>query len=403
MKIVVVGGGAAGFFGSIAAAQNYPQANVILLEKSKQLLSKVRISGGGRCNVTHACFDPKQLIQNYPRGHKELLGPFFRFQPLNTIEWFKIRGVLLKTEEDGRMFPITDSSETIIHCLINEAKRHKVEIRTETGVNDIIPHADGFDLSLHNGSSLACQRLLIASGSNAKTWDLLVKLGHTIVSPIPSLFTFNVPSSPLLELAGISMPKVHLTIKNSPFEQTGPLLITHWGFSGPAVLKLSAWGARWLHEKNYKATLEINWLPNFSKEEVKELLVQFKKQFPSRLVINEGPTEFPRNLWKKFVEAAEITPTLRWAHLSAVQSNALLKILTEHQFDIEGKTTYKEEFVTSGGVALNEVHFKTMQSKLYSRLYFAGETLDIDGVTGGFNFQNAWTTAFIAGNSMGAT
>lgn len=402
--IIIIGGGAAGFFAAIAAAQAAPSARVLLLEKARQLLSKVRISGGGRCNVTHACFEPKQLICNYPRGGKALLGPFSRFQPKDTIQWFQQRGVTLKTEDDGRMFPITDNSETIIQCLLSEARRHRVEIQTEIGLEDIIPHPTGFDLQLTNGTSMHCDRLLLASGSNSKIWNVLQKLGHTIVPPVPSLFTFNIPSSPLLELAGISVEhaKVKIKIKDHSLEQTGPLLITHWGFSGPAVLKLSAWGARLLHDNGYRATLLINWIPNLAPTEVKTLLQDFKMQHPAKMVANENPTHLSRNLWKKLIERANVPPSVRWSHLASKQMDSIIKELTAGEYLIEGKTTYKEEFVTCGGIQLDEVNFKTMESKKVPHLHFAGEILDIDGVTGGFNFQNAWTTGLIAGTAMGS-
>lgn len=399
LTLAVIGGGAAGFFGSIIAAQNAPGSRVILLEKSKQLLTKVRISGGGRCNVTHNCFDPKQLILNYPRGGKALLGPFSRFQPLDTIEWFKSQGVALKTESDGRIFPTTDNSETIAQCLLEAAQRSHVEIQTCLGVNAITPVDDGFQLALGNGELLHCHRLLLACGSNLKMWDLLKSLGHTIIPPVPSLFTFNTPNSPLLELAGVSVSKVRARIKETALEQSGPLLITHWGFSGPAILKLSAWGARILHEKQYKATLEINWLPEMTQNALKEQLLEYKTLTPARLIANEGIPILPRNLWKKLIEMSGVPSTLRWSHLSSSLLQNMVQQLSASTFEIDGKSTYKDEFVTCGGVALNEVDFKTMQSKRVPHLYFAGEILDIDGVTGGFNFQNAWTTAFIAGNA----
>lgn len=398
--IAVIGGGAAGFFGSIIAAQNAPHSKVVLFEKSKHPLVKVRISGGGRCNVTHSCFDPKQLVQNYPRGYKALIGPFSRFQPLDTIEWFKAQGVDLKTEADGRMFPTTDNSETIASCLLNTAHEHGVIVHTSLGVNAITSIESGFELTLGNGETISCNRLLLACGSNPKMWELIKGLGHTIIPPVPSLFTFNVPNSPLVELAGVSVAKAHVKIKDSTFEQTGPLLITHWGFSGPAILKLSAWGARWLHEKHYKAKIAINWLPDLAPLEIKALLNDFKKQFPARLVGNEGPSMLSKNLWKKLIEKAGVPQTLRWSHLTSSLLEKIVQELSCAEFEIDGKSTYKDEFVTCGGVALDEVNFKTMQSKLHPHLYFAGEILDIDGVTGGFNFQNAWTTAYIAGISM---
>lgn len=400
LTLAVIGGGAAGFFGSIIAAEQAPGCRVVLLEKSNKLLTKVRISGGGRCNVTHNCFDPKLLVRNYPRGGKALLGPFHRFQPQDTIEWFKSRGVELKTEADGRMFPVTDSSETIIDCLREAARQAGIEIRTCAGVDTIAPTENGFHLTLTNDEQLRCDRLLLASGSNSKIWELLKSLGHTVIPPVPSLFTFNTPSSPLLELAGVSVPAAKVKIKETVLEQIGPLLLTHWGFSGPAVLKLSAWGARILHERHYKTGIEIDWLPEFTQNELREHLQEFKTRTPARLISNEGPPSLPRNLWKKLVEIAGISSTLRWSHLSGSLLQKLILQLSASHYDLDGKTTYKEEFVTCGGVSLDETDFKTMQSKRIPNLYFAGEILDIDGITGGFNFQNAWTTAYIAGKSL---
>lgn len=396
MKIVVVGGGAAGFFGAIAAAEKYPESEVILLEKAKQVLAKVRISGGGRCNVTHSCFDPAQLVNNYPRGSKALRGPFTRFQPRDTVEWFKNRGVQLKTESDGRMFPITDSSETIIHCLMGSAKKAGVKLRPECGVNDIKKTDGGFELLLSQGEKLECERLLMATGSNPKMYGLLESLGHTIVPLVPSLFTFNVPDSPLLELSGISLPKVYLKIAKTGLEQTGPLLLTHWGFSGPAVLKLSAWGARILHDMDYHAELIINWLPDMTQESLKQNLLEYKANNGSRLVTTECPFDLPRNLWKALMASFEF----RWSQLSNKQLQQIVEKLRTDTYKIAGKSTYKDEFVTCGGISLDEVDFKTMQSRKCPGLFFAGEILDIDGVTGGFNFQNAWTTSWIAAHSL---
>lgn len=395
--IVILGGGAAGFFGAIAAAERFPDATVVLLEKAKQLLAKVRISGGGRCNVTHACFDAAQLVQNYPRGSKALRGPFSRFQPRDTVQWFEERGVKLKTEADGRMFPVTDSSETVIACLMGQAKRKGVQIRTECGVSAIKKSPEGFELTLAHGEVLNCQKLLVATGSNAKVYGMLAELGHTIVPAVPSLFTFNIPDSPLLELAGISMPKVHLKIDETPLEQTGPLLLTHWGFSGPAVLKLSAWGARILHGMDYQAIVRINWVPELSQDVLKQMILDYKASYPTRLASSDGPLDLPRNLWKKLTASLL---DVRWSHLSNKQLQQLVDKLRADPYRISGKSTYKEEFVTCGGVSLDEVDFKTMESRKCPGLFFAGEVLDIDGVTGGFNFQNAWTTSWIAAQSV---
>lgn len=400
LTIIVIGGGAAGFFGAITCAQKNPTAKVILLEKNRQALAKVRISGGGRCNVTHACFEPRLLVDNYPRGNKALRGPFSRFQPRDTIEWFESRGVPLKVESDGRMFPTSDSSESIIQCLQTEARESGVELRMECGVVKFEAMITGFAVTLANEEVLTCDRLLLATGSAPKVYEWLKVLGHTIQPLVPSLFTFNVPDSPFIELSGISLPKVQLKILDTQLQQSGPLLITHWGFSGPAVLKLSAWGARILFEKRYEATLQINWIPDLKLEDVRIRLMRAKQEFASRQLSNECPFDFARNLWKKFLQIAEIPQELRWAMLSKQQLERLLQELTAGKYHIKGKTTYKDEFVTCGGVTLEEVDFKTMESRLRPGLFFAGEILDIDGVTGGFNFQNAWTTAWLAAQAM---
>lgn len=398
---VIVGGGAAGFFAAITCAQHYPNDSVILLEKTRQLLSKVRISGGGRCNVTHACFDPAILVKSYPRGQQELRGPFSRFQPKDTVQWFESKGVPLKVEEDGRMFPVTDSSETIIACLQNEARKAAVDIRLECGVEQIVPQEPGFLLTLSKGEQLYCDRLLIATGSAPKIYPLLEKLGHTLVPLVPSLFTFNIPDSPFIDLAGVSVSPVEVSVPEVKMEQTGPLLITHWGISGPAVLKLSAWAARELHNLDYRTKVKINWLPQLSEEDVRQELTKAKAIYAAKLVSSETPFNLPKQLWKRFLQLADIDQELRWSMLSNKALNALLSKLRSTELSIQGKTTYKQEFVTCGGISLSEVNFKTMESRLCPGLYFAGEVLNIDGITGGFNFQNAWTTGWIAGQSMG--
>lgn len=401
MTLVIVGGGAAGFFGAIACAAEQPGRQVILLEKTKQVLSKVRISGGGRCNVTHACFDPPLLVKHYPRGEKELCGPFNRFGPRETIEWFAARGVLLKEEEDGRMFPTTDSSETIRQCLIEEASLAGVDLRLGEGVEAIHPlEPGGFALQLTSGETFSCQRVLIATGSVPKMYPLLERLGHRIVPLVPSLFTFNLPTSPFLDLAGVAVNPVTVCLPEVGFEQTGPLLLTHWGVSGPAVLKLSAWAARALHEKSYQTHLKVNWLPGQTEESLRQLLVEWKSHHLSSFVATEPPVPLPRQLWRRLVKLALFPDNLRWAAVSRKQLGALLVLLRTTPLLIEGKTTYKQEFVTCGGVSLDEVNFKTMGSRLCPGLFFAGEVLNIDGITGGFNFQNAWTTGWIAGKAM---
>lgn len=401
LTIVIIGGGAAGFFGAITCAQENPGCRVVILEKHKQLLSKVRISGGGRCNVTHACFDPAALVLNYPRGGKELRGPFSRFQPRDTVNWFESRGVPLKAEADGRMFPTTDNSETIIACLLQQARKHAVEVITERGVVDCEKKGNNqFLLSLTNGDIFTCDRILVATGSAPKVGTWLEKLGHTLVPPVPSLFTFNIPNSPLHALAGISVPKAKVILEGCGLEQTGPLLITHWGFSGPAVLKLSAWGARALYEKGYKCLLKVNWIPDVSRDELLQRLAEARLKRPAKQVCGDPVVPLPKNLWKVLMDTAGIPQELRWSMLSKAQTQKILETLLQGIFHIDGKTTYKDEFVTCGGVKLQEVDFKTMESRVCSGLYFAGEVLDIDGVTGGFNFQNAWTTSWIAGHSM---
>lgn len=399
-RVVIIGGGAAGFFGAIACAEANPALSVMLLEKTRQLLSKVRISGGGRCNVTHSCFQPGLLVQNYPRGEKALRGPFSAFQPKDTIDWFAARGVLLKTESDGRMFPITDSSETIIQCLIEAAKRAGVVIETEKEVLSIQKGEDGsFRLQLSKGELFA-DALLIATGSNAKAYKWIEQLGHTIAPPVPSLFTFNIVDPRLGGLSGISVPKAEVSIVGTKLKEVGPLLITHWGVSGPAVLKLSAWGARELHARGYVATLLVNWLPDAKRGELQTKLQQMKKSSPKKAVALESCFALPKNLWKRLVLAAGIEESRLFAHLSNKEIEALLDQLCKGSFAIDGKSTYKEEFVTCGGVALDEVNFQTMESRLCRGLYFSGEVLDIDGITGGFNFQNAWTTGWLAGRAI---
>jgi predicted Rossmann fold flavoprotein len=400
VELVVIGGGAAGFFGAVTAAKGNRSGKVILLEKSAVGLSKVRISGGGRCNVTHACFDPLELVKNYPRGGKELLGPFHRFQPKNTIEWFLERGVTLKVEEDGRMFPVTDNSETIIECLQEEIKKTGVEIRWKQSIKEIKKTGDRFDIFFTTGEKLECDKILLTTGSSKEGHALAEGLGHTIVSTVPSLFTFNIPGSPLNELAGISVNPVILKIEGTNLKQQGPLLITHWGFSGPAALKLSAWGARILHEKGYEAQLLVNWLPKYSQESLIAHFSQIKKEHANQSIGQINSSTIAKQLWKLLLSRAEIDSTLKLKDIPNKKLSQFAGIIQTDRYNIVGKTTYKQEFVTSGGVSLDEVNFKTMESKKCSGLYFAGEVLNIDAVTGGFNFQNAWTTSWIAGTTI---
>lgn len=398
-NFVVIGGGAAGFFAALAAKEAAPNASVVLIEKTSHLLNKVRISGGGRCNVTHSCFDPIQLVKHYPRGNKALIGPFTRFQPRDTISWFESRGVMIKTEADGRMFPVTDDSQTIIDCLLSQAKKSKVEIRIKQHLEKVEKKENRFHLTLEDESALECDSLLLATGNSPQGHAFAKSFGHTIQEPVPSLFTFNIPASPLKGLEGIAVEEATIQIIDSDLSQTGPLLITHWGFSGPAALKLSAWGARLLHEKKYNVKISINWVPHLTKAKVMEVLRQERQNNPSQVIGTSNPFALPKNLWKRLLELIDLDSQKRLNEIS----NDLLTKLTQKLccdiYQVNGKTTYKEEFVTCGGVTLNEVDFKTMESRLCKGLYFAGEVLDIDGITGGFNFQNAWTTGWLAGNA----
>ena len=401
MRIVVAGGGAAGFFGAIAAAESIADAEVILLEKSPELLAKVTISGGGRCNVTHACFDPKELSTRYPRGGRELIGPFHRWQPRDTVDWFESRGVKLKTEADGRMFPTTDKSTTITDCLLKQARNAGVQIVTGKGLLDVNRTEKGFVLRLTSKETLACDRLLIATGGNQASAgrSIAESLGHTIVPPVPSLFTFNVKDRRIEGLAGLSVAKAEASVPSQKLSQRGPVLITHWGFSGPAILKLSAWGARVLHDVGYDFELVINWLPAVR---VEERLRALKLEHAKRCVVAWSPfPEIATRLWASLIRSAGVPDDRQWATLSRLELDAMTKALGACAFHARGKSMFKDEFVTCGGVSLKEVDFKTMQSRVCPGLYFAGEVLDIDGVTGGFNFQAAWTTGWIAGKSMG--
>ncbi|MBE9171316.1 NAD(P)/FAD-dependent oxidoreductase [Pleurocapsales cyanobacterium LEGE 06147] len=409
---MIIGGGAAGFFGAIACADANPNLRITLLEAARKPLAKVRISGGGRCNVTHRCFEPAQLIQNYPRGSKALRGAFTRFQPKDTIAWFEARGVRLKTESDGRMFPVTDDSETIVNCLLQTARDSGVKLLTGVSVVDVKKqqkpgrHEDTkikFEVKLKNGEILECDRLLIATGSNRFGYHWAKDLGHTIEPPVPSLFTFNIKDSRLQNLAGISVDNVRVRLLETgqiKLEQTGALLITHWGVSGPAILKLSAWGARVLHDNNYIFPLQINWLSQYNRETLRQHLSKIKTEVSKKKIFGYCPVDLPKRLWQNLINFLEIDQHKSWAELGKKELNQLVQELIQGRYQITGKGVFKEEFVTCGGVNLKEINFKTMESKICPGLYFAGEILDIDGVTGGFNFQSAWTTGWIAGNAM---
>ncbi|PSN12145.1 aminoacetone oxidase family FAD-binding enzyme [filamentous cyanobacterium CCT1] len=406
-SLIVIGAGAAGLFGAIACAEANPSASIHIFDAGREPLAKVRISGGGRCNVTHACFDPAVLVTHYPRGSKVLRGPFSRFQPQDTVAWFEQRGVRLKTEADGRIFPTTDDSGTIVDCLLGEARRLGIRIYTGQAVAQIEPSETGFGLTTRAGAEWRCDHLLLATGSSPNGYRLALKLGHDLVPPVPSLFTFTVPDPALRELAGVSVETVQLSLalEDSPaLTQSGPLLVTHWGLSGPAVLKLSAYGAMGLHRQRYRATLTVNWLPALKQDQVRQKLLALKQDQGKRQVAAFSPfPELSRRLWQYLTQhRANLGTKLNWADLSKAQLQTLVNELTRGDYAIAGKGVFKDEFVTCGGIPLAEVNFKTMESRRCPGLYFAGEILNIDGVTGGFNFQNAWTTGWLAGQAIAA-
>lgn len=396
--ILIVGGGAAGFFSAINIVERNPKLKVAILERGKEVLSKVRVSGGGRCNVTHACFDPNELVKFYPRGEKELRGPFHQFCSGDTIEWFEKHGVELKIEDDGRMFPVSNSSQTIIDCFLHASHKLGITILTGQSVQSIFKKDNCWKIETQTENYLA-EKLILATGSNPKIWDMLHTFGHAIITPVPSLFTFNVKDPRIKELPGIAT-QVNVKVIGSKLESTGPLLITHWGMSGPAILKLSAWGARILHDKNYQFAIEVNWLNDIETEEAETLLKELKQEHAKKTVAKKSPFEVQNRLWESLVLASGIGAETKWADLSKIQLQNLANQLTKGIFQVNGKSTFKEEFVTAGGIDLKEINFKTMESKLHPNLYFAGEIVNIDAITGGFNFQNAWTSGFIVANAI---
>jgi predicted Rossmann fold flavoprotein len=396
--IIVVGGGAAGFFSAINIVERNPKLKVAILERGKEVLSKVRISGGGRCNVTHACFEPNELVKYYPRGEKELRGPFHQFCSGDTIEWFDKHGVELKIEEDGRLFPVSNSSQTIIDCFLTASHQLGITILTGQSVQSIFKKDNCWKIETQTEHYLA-EKLILATGSNPKIWDLLHAFGHAIITPVPSLFTFNIKDSRIKELPGIAT-QVSVKVIGSKLESTGPLLITHWGMSGPAILKLSAWGARILNDKNYRFAIEVNWLNDIDPEEAENLLKELKQENAKKTVAKKSPLELQNRLWESLVLASGIGAETKWADLSKIQLHNLASQLTKGIFQVNGKSTFKEEFVTAGGIDLKEINFKTMESKIHPNLYFAGEIVNIDAITGGFNFQNAWTSGFIVSESI---
>ncbi|SHF87982.1 hypothetical protein SAMN05444396_102218 [Flavobacterium segetis] len=400
--IIIVGGGAAGFFTAINIVEKNPKLKVAILERGADVLQKVRISGGGRCNVTHACFDPKELVKFYPRGEKELRGPFHQFCSGDTIEWFENHGVELKIESDGRMFPVSNSSQTIIDCFLKSTQKLGIAVLTGQSVQSIfnIEIADEkfWKIETQTEKYLA-EKLILATGSNPKIWEMLQSFGHAVISPVPSLFTFNIKDSRIKELPGVAA-QVTVKVKDTKLTSTGPLLITHWGMSGPAILKLSAWGARILHDKNYQFIIFVNWLNDADKEEVEKKLRNLKQEHAKKAVSKKSPFELTNRLWESLVLASGIEAETKWADLSRTHLQNLANQLTNASFQVNGKSTFKEEFVTAGGIDLKEINFKTMESKLHKNLYFAGEIVNIDAITGGYNFQNAWTSGFIVANGI---
>jgi predicted Rossmann fold flavoprotein len=398
--VIIVGGGAAGFFTAINIAEKNPKLKVAILERGKEVLSKVRVSGGGRCNVTHACFVPNDLVKFYPRGEKELRGPFHQFCSGDTILWFEQHGVELKIEEDGRMFPVSDSSQTIIDCFINATQKLKIDVLTGQSVQSIYKGNDYWKVET-NHQNFSCQQLVLTTGSNPKIWEMLTNIGHTIVPPVPSLFTFNIKDPRIKDLMGLSA-FAKVKVKNSKLEASGPLLITHWGMSGPGILRLSAWGAIELFQKNYQFAILVNWLNEATFEETIETLKELKLEHSKKVVAKKSPFELPNRLWESLVLASQISAETKWADLTKNQLTHLADQLTNGEFQVNGKSTFKEEFVTAGGIDLKEINFKTMESKLYENLYFAGEIVNIDAITGGFNFQNAWTGGFLVAEAIGS-
>ncbi|MBP6181598.1 NAD(P)/FAD-dependent oxidoreductase [Flavobacterium sp.] len=396
--IIIVGGGAAGFFTAINIVEKNPKLKVAILERGTEVLNKVRISGGGRCNVTHACFEPNELVKFYPRGEKELRGPFHQFCSGDTIEWFEKHGVELKIEPDGRMFPVSNSSQTIIDCFLKAAQKLGIAVLTGQSVQSIFKKDTLWKVETQSENYLA-EKLILATGSNPKVWEMLQNFGHAVVSPVPSLFTFNIKDSRIKELPGVAA-QVTVKVKDTKLTSTGPLLITHWGMSGPAILKLSAWGARILHDKNYQFTIFVNWLNDADKEDVEKNLKELKQEHAKKSVSKKSPFLLTNRLWESLVLASGIEVETKWADLSKIQLQNLTNQLTNSTFKVNGKSTFKEEFVTAGGIDLKEINFKTMESKLHENLYFAGEIVNIDAITGGFNFQNAWTSGFIVANAV---
>ena len=398
MRVAIIGGGAAGFFSAFSVKEHHPNSKVTIFEKSNKLLTKVKVSGGGRCNVTNACFSPSKLSKSYPRGGKHLKKAFSVFQAKDTVEWFSRRGVELKAEEDGRMFPTTDNSQTIIDCFLKEAVQKNIKILEQSPIRKIVPEKEGYILHLER-TSKHFDKVIIATGGSPKLSGFywLQQLGHSISSPIPSLFTFNIPGDQVKILMGLVVENATVRIQGTKLSHSGPVLITHWGMSGPAILKLSAWGARELAENNYNFNIQINWLSIKSDEDANEIIDNELPHMRKKKIMNACPFELPNRMWKFLLEKVGIDPDSVWFELSKKNRNKLLNILLNDIYEVKGKTTFKEEFVTCGGIKLSDISMTSMESRVCKNLYFAGEVLDIDGITGGFNFQGAWTTGYIAG------
>jgi len=398
MNIAIIGGGAAGFFAAFSVREHHPNAVITIYEKSDKLLSKVKISGGGRCNLTHACFKPSQLSKFYPRGEKQLKKAFSQFNTNHTVEWFQSRGVELKAEADNRMFPVTDNSQTIIDCFLREAQQKKITILQKSPITKILAKGEAFELQLMT-KSVDADKVIVATGGSPKIkgFEWLSDLGHQIIAPVPSLFTFNMPKEPIKKLMGLVAENATVRIQGSKLQYTGPLLVTHWGMSGPAILKLSAWGARLLNDCNYQFKTQVNWVSAKNEEEVFKVISDCQLSYHKRKIVNQNPFSIPNRLWLFLLDKVGIGSEVIWADLNKKSRNRLVNTIFNDVYEVSGKTTFKEEFVTSGGVSLADVDIKTMQSRVCENLYFAGEVIDIDGITGGFNFQAAWTTGFIAG------
>jgi predicted Rossmann fold flavoprotein len=401
-QVIVVGGGAAGFFFAVNCAELHPGYHITIIEKSDKLLEKVRISGGGRCNVTHACFEPKLLVRNYPRGARELLGAFHRFMTGDTVQWFEARGVEIKTEADGRMFPVTDDSETIAQCLLTQAQRYGVQIRTHQEIDTMV-HTEGqWQLTTSKDEVLTADIVFIATGSALRMWDMLRHLGYRITEPAPSLFTFHIRDPRINGLQGISAECATVRVLDTKLEASGPLLITHWGLSGPAILKLSAWGARILKDQKYNFQIAVNWTGSMTTPEAIDFLKKHKEEFPKRSVIGKPLFKLSTRLWESLCRHAGFSDKepINWADITKKDMERLATALTQSVFQVTGKSTFKDEFVTCGGIELDQIDLKTFKSKLHPDLFFAGEVLNIDAVTGGFNFQAAWTGAWIAAQNV---